>query len=261
MSQELPKKEPDDDDFQDATSKTNDEIINEIITENTANFSIKEDSNGNVEAHSSNDVEVFDDDFIDEEGLKELEKEMTEDEKLAAKENAEQLKNDGNNLFKNQEFKKSIEKYTNALKICPTVYPNERAILYGNRAAAKIKLDSKNSAIDDCSKAIELNPHYIRAILRRAKLYEDTEKLDESLEDYKKVIELDPKNTEAQQALSRLPPLINERNEKLKKEMIGKLKDLGNMFLKPFGLSTDNFQMQQDPNTGSYSINFKQNEK
>lgn len=166
MSQELPKKEPDDDDFQDATSKTNDEIINEIITENTANFSIKEDSNGNVEAHSSNDVEVFDDDFIDEEGLKELEKEMTEDEKLAAKENAEQLKNDGNNLFKNQEFKKSIEKYTNALKICPTVYPNERAILYGNRAAAKIKLNSKNSAIDDCSKAIELNPHYIRAILR-----------------------------------------------------------------------------------------------
>ncbi len=36
-----------------------------------------------------------------------------------------------------------------------------------------------------------------------------------------------------------------------------KLKGFGNTILGKFGLSLDNFQMQKDPVSGSYSINFK----
>lgn len=93
---------------------------------------------------------------------------------------------------------------------------------------------------------------------RRAQSYEHTEKLDESLADYKKILELDPSHAEARKATIRLPPLIEEKNEKLKTEMLGKLKDLGNMILKPFGLSTENFQLEQDPESKGYKINFKQ---
>lgn len=94
---------------------------------------------------------------------------------------------------------------------------------------------------------------------RRAKLYEQDDKLDEALADCKRVLDIDSGQREAREAQARLTPLINERNEKLKTEMLSSLKDLGNMILKPFGLSTSNFQMQQDPNSGSYSINFNQN--
>ncbi|XP_008545805.1 tetratricopeptide repeat protein 1 [Microplitis demolitor] len=197
-------------------------------------------------------------DFVDEERLKDREIDLTDEEKENLKAEAEALKNEGNNLFKSSNYNDAMVKYTQALQTCPLAYPEDRAILYANRAAAKAKDDDKESAIKDCSKAIELNPSYLKAYLRRAQLYEQTDNLDQSLADYKKIIELDPGNSEAQHAVRRLPPLIEEKNEKLKEEMLGKLKDLGNMILKPFGLSTNNFQLDKDPSTGGYSVKFNQ---
>ena len=73
------------------------------------------------------------------------------------------------------------------------------------------------------------------------------------------MLEFDPRHAEANRAVRRLPALIDERNEKLKAEMMENLKKLGNMVLRPFGLSTDNFKMEQDPASGGYNIKFEQN--
>ncbi|KAI8946704.1 hypothetical protein F4801DRAFT_596255 [Xylaria longipes] len=59
--------------------------------------------------------------------------------------------------------------------------------------------------------------------------------------------------------LRSLPPRVKAAQEKEMSEMWGKLKDLGNGILKPFGLSTDNFQMVKDEKTGGYNMNFNQN--
>ncbi|XP_026051675.1 tetratricopeptide repeat protein 1-like [Carassius auratus] len=195
----------------------------------------------------------------DEEYLRELEKDLTEEEKESRRKESLELKEKGNTQFKSGEHVEAEESYTAALKVCPVCYSKERSILFSNRAAARMHQDKKDSAISDCSKAIELNPNYVRAILRRAELYEKTDKLDEALEDYKTVLEKEPGIPAAREACMRLPRQIEERNEKLKEEMMSKLKDLGNMILRPFGLSTSNFQVNQDTNTGSYSINFVQN--
>lgn len=55
--------------------------------------------------------------------------------------------------------------------------------------------------ISDCTKAIELNPSYVKAYIRRAQLYEETDKLDEALEDFKKVLTIDASHTEANHAI------------------------------------------------------------
>jgi len=39
------------------------------------------------------------------------------------------------------------------------------------------------------------------------------------------------------------------------------MKKLGNMVLNPFGLSTENFSFVKNEQTGSYSVNFNQNQK
>ncbi|XP_005753294.2 tetratricopeptide repeat protein 1 isoform X2 [Pundamilia nyererei] len=169
------------------------------------------------------------------------------------------LKEAGNAHFKRGDWAEAGRNYTDALSVCPVCFSRERAVLFSNRAAARLHLDLKEQAISDCSRAIALDPDYLRALLRRAELYEQTEKLDEALEDYQKVLERDPNNVAARQAAMRLPLQIQERNEKLKEEMLSKLKDLGNMVLRPFGLSTNNFQVNQDAASGAYSINFIQN--
>ena len=61
--------------------------------------------------------------------------------------------------------------------------------------------DLKEIAIEDCTSALYHNPTYLKALIRRAKLYDETDKLDEALADYKKIIELDPTNGDAHQAV------------------------------------------------------------
>lgn len=56
-----------------------------------------------------------------------------------------------------------------------------------------------------------------------------------------------------------LAPKLNEAKEKEMAEMMQNLKGIGNSILKPFGLSTENFQFKKDEKTGGYSMNFEQN--
>ncbi|OWF41049.1 tetratricopeptide repeat protein 1-like [Mizuhopecten yessoensis] len=218
-----------------------------------------ENEDSDSETEEDDNYESAEEGEANEDELKQLEEKMTEEEKEEKRNEARCCKEEGNKLFKDQSFKEAIRCYTRALHICPLSFPKDRAIMFSNRAVCKLKLDHKEDAIKDCTHALNLHPHYLKALLRRAELYEGEDKLDEALVDYQKVLELDPSQHSARAACMRLPDQIKERNEKMKEEMLGKLKDLGNMILKPFGLSTENFKLNQDPNTGGYSVNFAQN--
>lgn len=132
------------------------------------------------DAEEDNDKETLEDKFSDALDLNESagsepvesqpepepEPELSEEELLANKEKAESLKQEGNTVFKNGDYEKSIDLYTEAISICPKKFTVERAILFNNRAAAHKHLGAQTVAIEDCTKAIENNPNYIKAYAR-----------------------------------------------------------------------------------------------
>uniref|UniRef100_A0A7S2HBJ7 Tetratricopeptide repeat protein 1 n=1 Tax=Helicotheca tamesis TaxID=374047 RepID=A0A7S2HBJ7_9STRA len=144
----------------------------------------------------------------------------------------------------------------------PPAHPHAKqlSIYHCNRAACLLHLRERDDeAISDCTIAILLNPSYTKALLRRMTAYENIDDTESALKDAQAAYKLEPTNANARKNVVRLEKLEQERMEKLKEETMGKLKDLGNSILGNFGLSLDNFNAVQDPNTGSYSISFDNN--
>ncbi|KAF5397287.1 Tetratricopeptide repeat protein 1 [Paragonimus heterotremus] len=167
-----------------------------------------------------------------------------------------EVKERGNSLFKDSQYSDALTEYSAALDRCPLIYQKERSFMLSNRAACHIKLGAPDAALSDCDEALKLQPNYVRCLQRRAQVKEDMDRLSEALEDYQNLLKLDPGNERARWACMTLPERVQKQQEEMKEKMLGQLKQLGNMVLKPFGLSTENFKVQKNPDSEGYSINF-----
>ncbi|KAL5708185.1 hypothetical protein ACHQM5_019006 [Ranunculus cassubicifolius] len=172
---------------------------------------------------------------------------------------ANDAKDEGNKLFGAGQYEDALSKYEHALSLVSEMQSFEeiRSVCHANRAICYMKMEKYEDTIKECTKALELNPKYMKALVRRGEAHEKLEHYEEAIADMKKIIELDPSNKQANKTIHRLEPLAAEKREKMKEEMIGKLKEMGNSILGRFGMSVDNFKAVKDPNTGSYSLSFQ----
>lgn len=178
---------------------------------------------------------------------------------------ASKLKQLGNVSFGKGDYQQAIAYYKDAQLLCPE--EEQQSVYACNMAACYLKLDQPKEAKICCDTALSLNPLYTKAKLRRAQanqaiLPQTSATLSDAIKDYQDLIdnhhhELDKQTLKkSQQAIRELKPIMQQLMEREKEEMLGKLKDLGNTLLGKFGLSTDNFQFQKDPQSGNYSVNF-----
>ncbi|XP_039107896.1 mitochondrial import receptor subunit TOM70 isoform X2 [Hyaena hyaena] len=96
---------------------------------------------------------------------------------------AQAAKNKGNKYFKAGKYEQAIQCYTEAISLCPIEKNADLSTFYQNRAAAFEQLQKWKEVAQDCTKAVELNPKYVKALFRRAKAHEKLDNKKECLED------------------------------------------------------------------------------
>lgn len=89
------------------------------------------------------------------------------------------MKDEGNETFKDKEYKKAYDLYTAALNVCKQIEvkysskvdPTFLSTLFSNRAACLLKMDNFKDCINDCNLAIQHNSENIKAYYRLASAY------------------------------------------------------------------------------------------
>ncbi|XP_014875361.1 sperm-associated antigen 1A [Poecilia latipinna] len=125
------------------------------------------------------------------------------------------LKNEGNYLFKNGQFGDALEKYSQAIDGCSEAgidSPEDLSILYSNRAACHLKDGNSSYCIQDCNKALELQPFSLKPLLRRAMAHESLERYKKAYVDYKTVLQIDTGVQAAHDSVHRITKVLIEQD-------------------------------------------------
>lgn len=113
------------------------------------------------------------------------------------------LKLQGNKAFAQHDWHTAVDFYTKAIE----KYDKDPSF-FCNRAQAHIKLEAYGYAIADATKAIELDPGYVKAYWRRALANAAILNPREALKDFRAVVKREPNNREAKLKLAECEKLV-----------------------------------------------------
>ena len=130
---------------------------------------------------------------------------------------ARSYKEEGNKLFRAGKFEDAISKYSLGIDECPSNKEGlqDVAVLRKNRAACLLKLKKFDEAILDCSAVLTIVPSDTKALYRLAQAQEGKGDDQEALGTLRKLLSIDPKNSEVQQFASRLTTKLKQTVDRL----------------------------------------------
>ncbi|CAH2243837.1 small glutamine-rich tetratricopeptide repeat-containing protein alpha-like [Pararge aegeria] len=153
----------------------------------------------------------------------------------ADRDEAERLKNEGNELMKAERHREALAKYTRAIELDP-----RNSVYFCNRAAAHFKLGTHEAAVADCTAALALQPNYGKAHGRLGIALTALDRHAEARTAFARAAQLEPDNESYKQNLR----LAEERLASPGGE---RRLDLGGLLQNPALLSMAT-EMLSDPN-------------
>nr|XP_010943284.1 protein CLMP1 [Elaeis guineensis] len=116
----------------------------------------------------------------------------------ALQQRAHELKEEGNRLFQARDYAGAVQQYDLALKLTPRGHP-DRAVFHSNRAAClmQVRPVDHEAVAAECSLALQAQPRFPRALLRRARALDALRRPDLALQDVQALLEVDPSNRDA----------------------------------------------------------------
>ncbi|CAL9780935.1 unnamed protein product [Musa acuminata subsp. burmannicoides] len=133
---------------------------------------------------------------------KELEQQEYFDPKIADEEREK-----GNELFKQQKYPEAVQHYTEALKRNP-----KDPKVYSNRAACYTKLGALPEGLKDAEKCIDLDPSFSKGYTRKGAVQFFMKEYDKALETYQEGLKHDPNNQELMDGVRSCIEQINKTN-------------------------------------------------
>lgn len=141
---------------------------------------------------------------------------------------ADERKQQGNELFKQQHYHECIQRYVQALVYLGELYAAEDEDLktqkteisfscYLNIAAASLKIEEYKRCVDNCNKALELKPDSAKAHFRKGQAYALLQEFADARKALDRALQLDPEEKAIQKELAALQKKEQLHLEKQKK--------------------------------------------
>lgn len=167
---------------------------------------------------------------------------MVSENMLNHPEDPSACKERGNEEFKEGYWESAVTWYTKAIKLGEK--HKELPVFYKNRAAAYLKLEKFEEAVDDCSKSLDGCPNDPKALFRRFQAFQGLEKYEEAYKDLRTIHTYDPNNKTIKPHLERLHEIVQDR-ARLRAQTSNKVTQ---MFQIAFDLTADTEKREQAMN-------------